>query len=331
MASIAERSEQSAKPYTVRWREGGSNRRRSFARKKEAQAWKTQADAIEQSERDGRWHAPASARKQTLADLWVQWTDTRQHLSSATVDKDRWVWQRWLKPELGTRKVGSITRQDLERLLAKVSASGSGADTRIAVYSRLNMALDMALGHDGHDCRRATAGTSKRKRNIRPLDDAELALLLSKVPDRHRLMVDTLATLGLRPKEALDLVGADVDGGKVTVRSTKNGVTRTLPLPEHLSQPLTQHARQAGPDGRLFGLSDYRTWRRRVWKPAAAAAGLQAVPYDLRHTCASKLIAAGATPTDVAEWLGHDVSVTLGTYSHLFAGRKEELASLLDR
>ena len=332
VASLRERPENTNKPYTVRWREGGANRRRSFRRKREATAFLTEALTIEQAERDGHYTAPASLRRRTLGDQWRTWTATRAHLSESTQDKDRWVWNRWLKDEIGHRRLGTLTHHDLSRLLSKVTASGAGPDTRIAVYSRLNMLLDDALGRDGHSCRRATAGSTRRKRTIRPLADAELERLLNAVPEQWKLLVDIIATLGVRPHEALQLTSDDVSGGTLTVRSRKGkGQTRKLPLPSRLAAPLAAAA-EAVDDGPLWEVPDYRVWRRRVFKPAAARAGLAGiVPYDLRHTCASKLISKGATPTDVAEWMGHSVKMTLETYSHLFPGRRQELAGLLDR
>jgi integrase len=51
--------------------------------------------------------------------------------------------------------------------------------------------------------------------------------------------------------------------------------------------------------------------------------------HDLRHTCASLLIAQGASVKAVQAQLGHaTASITLDTYGHLFPS---ELAALADR
>jgi integrase len=53
--------------------------------------------------------------------------------------------------------------------------------------------------------------------------------------------------------------------------------------------------------------------------------------YDLRHQCASFLIAEGAELRDVMEQLGHSqISLTANTYGHLYDERKRELAALMD-
>ncbi|MCL5110772.1 MAG: site-specific integrase [Chloroflexi bacterium] len=55
-------------------------------------------------------------------------------------------------------------------------------------------------------------------------------------------------------------------------------------------------------------------------------------PYDLRHSCASLLLAAGANPKVVAERLGHSsVALTLTTYSHVLPTLQKDAADTLDR
>lgn len=53
--------------------------------------------------------------------------------------------------------------------------------------------------------------------------------------------------------------------------------------------------------------------------------------HDLRHTCASLAVAAGAHPKLVQERLGHSsITVTLDRYSHLYPSLEESLAEKLD-
>ena len=55
-------------------------------------------------------------------------------------------------------------------------------------------------------------------------------------------------------------------------------------------------------------------------------------PHDLRHTCASLLIAEGLNIKQVSEHLRHSsVGVTLDTYGHLYPGDRNEVAHAMDR
>jgi integrase len=90
-------------------------------------------------------------------------------------------------------------------------------------------------------------------------------------------------------------------------------------------------------------------WARRYFKPAAVRVGLfvtrevdpktgQVVVssalrvYDLRHTCASLLIAQSASVKAVQAQLGHaTASITLDTYGHPFPSELEALADRLEQ
>ena len=52
--------------------------------------------------------------------------------------------------------------------------------------------------------------------------------------------------------------------------------------------------------------------------------------HELRHSCASMLIARGWTLKDGQEWLGHsDIKMTANIYSHLDTARKTSIAASL--
>jgi integrase len=54
-------------------------------------------------------------------------------------------------------------------------------------------------------------------------------------------------------------------------------------------------------------------------------------PYDLRHSCATLLLASGVHPKVVAERLGHStVNLTLNTYSHVLPTLQHDAANTLD-
>jgi integrase len=80
------------------------------------------------------------------------------------------------------------------------------------------------------------------------------------------------------------------------------------------------------------GPMDYARFRARVWRPAVEGSGLDLSLrfHDLRHTCASWLIARGGTARAVMAWMGHStVKVTFDRYGHLFPHELEDLAASL--
>jgi len=83
--------------------------------------------------------------------------------------------------------------------------------------------------------------------------------------------------------------------------------------------------------------SDWRNWRKRIYKPVAQAVGIDgARPYDLRHAFASLLIHEGRlSVVEIAAQLGHNPTVCLDTYAHVMAeqdggervGAEEQIAA----
>jgi hypothetical protein len=78
-------------------------------------------------------------------------------------------------------------------------------------------------------------------------------------------------------------------------------------------------------------------WRKdnfmaRVFRPAVRRAELDGLTFhDLRHTYASLMVAAGASPHVIAEQLGHrDARLVLQRYGHLYPGASRQAAIDLD-
>jgi integrase len=75
-----------------------------------------------------------------------------------------------------------------------------------------------------------------------------------------------------------------------------------------------------------------RNWRRRVWRPAVASAGVPDLRFhDLRHSHAALLISAGTDPKTIAERLGHkSVRTVLDVYGHLYESADRQVADRLE-
>ncbi len=72
---------------------------------------------------------------------------------------------------------------------------------------------------------------------------------------------------------------------------------------------------------------------RRHFRQALKQAGLPETLrlYDLRHTCATMLLAAGVHPKVAQERLGHSsITMTLDTYSHVFPDLQREATEQLE-
>jgi integrase len=185
--------------------------------------------------------------------------------------------------------------------------------------------------------------SGRRKRVVRPVAPATVecirAGLLRAGRRRDAALVSVLAYAGLRPGEALalswDNVGertllVEQSNSDAELKATKTEQSRSVgllaPLATDLAEWRLASGRPEGPTlvfpnsrGEPWTEDTYRNWRRRIYRPAAQAAGIESArPYDLRHSFASLLIHEGASVVEVARQLGHAPSMTLDTYGHVF-------------
>jgi integrase len=140
---------------------------------------------------------------------------------------------------------------------------------------------------------------------------------------------------------SIDVVEALKDvGGHLSFGPTKNHERRTVGDPRFLCEQLGERlAGGSDPEALVFtapnrGPLRHNAFYKRVFKPAAAAAGLPPSLrwHDLRHTAAALLIAQGGHPRAIMERLGHSsVQVTLDVYGHLFPAIDEALTDGLER
>jgi integrase len=187
------------------------------------------------------------------------------------------------------------------------------------------------------------------EREPRYLSWREVEELASQCPEERLIVFAALS--GLRQGELFALRGANVDSecasvlveesafkGRSTMTKTRSGRRRV-----HLSRVARQALREQllgrmpNSAGLVFPSPTGVMWRKdnfmaRVFRPAAKRARLDGLTFhDLRHTCASLMIAAGANPLEIAAQLGHkDARLVLQRYGHLYPGASERAVQALD-
>jgi integrase len=245
------------------------------------------------------------------------------------------------------------TPEAVQAFKLKMIAGGAGPATQRRTLAVLSAVLRKAVELNRiatNPVATVRKPSAKRARLVHPLRPEIVESLIVQMPtERDALMVALMAYGGLRPGEAVALEGADIGERSMSISralkldgtgETKTGARRIVPIPRELARHL------AGlPDGPLFvsragpwTTTTFRNWRRRVWQPAADAAGIGTLtitrdeagrvtatsytgarPYDLRHTCASTLLRDGTDPIRVASIMGHSPQVLFSTYAHVIA------------
>jgi integrase len=135
---------------------------------------------------------------------------------------------------------------------------------------------------------------------------ADATLLIEKATTkRAKALIALSAYTGLRLGEVLKLRPADVKGGVIVARDTKNGTDRLIPILPELKPHLAQLPFKAG-------------WRNvyRGFLRAREAAGLDIRYHDLRHMVASALARSQADLRLSMDIMGHRSVETHRRYVH---------------
>ncbi|MBA4023937.1 MAG: site-specific integrase [Gordonia sp.] len=175
---------------------------------------------------------------------------------------------------------------------------------------------------------------------------------------RFKSLVLVLGYCGLRFGEATALRVGDVDLDKARIRvrrsatyvrgrgyvegSTKNHSSRTVPVPTVALGPLREQIGKR-PAGRLVwpptGSTQWLTVGALRWVFDSAVKRCvesestfpKVTPHQLRHTCASLAISAGANVKVLQTLLGHKTAtMTLDRYGHLMPDDLDEIAKAMD-
>jgi hypothetical protein len=85
------------------------------------------------------------------------------------------------------------------------------------------------------------------------------------------------------------------------------------------TRPSTSAQKRTGP-AQSWHEYDWPNWRRRIFRPAARAAGVEDPRADdLRHPSSACSTTKGHSIVEIAAQLGHDPSTCLSTYGHVIA------------
>jgi integrase len=325
--------------WEIRYRAEGRHKGRVFDRKSDAEDFQAE---VRRRKRLGTL-AQLHAGDELLADFAVEWwrVHAKPNLAPSTLHRYSQVWDSHVLPRLGTYRLKEITPEVVANLRADMTEAGVGdATTRKALFLLQGvLGLAVVRGAIAINPVKAVKKPRQVSRPVRPVAPEAVEAIRRRLRLRDATLVSVLAYAGLRPGEALALHWEHVRERTLLIESsislgrekpTKTNATRTVRLLAPLAQDLAEWRLACGrPDGRAFIFprrdgrpwsdDDYRNWRDRIFRPAAAGAGVDKPrPYDLRHSFVSLLIHEGVSIVEVARQAGHSPEECLRTYAHTF-------------
>jgi integrase len=303
-------------------------------------------------------------------DTWLE-TAARPRVRERTYVDYQYVLNRYVRPELGTIKLAELRPLEIQALYSKLQERGLAARMVHYAHAMISSSLKQAVkwGLLARNPATLVELPKQHRKEMRALSPEEAARFLdAAAEDQWGIILAFALTTGMRPEEYLGLQWqyVDLEQGRVTIQRTvvwrtKGGgwyfsepktssSRRTLPLPQTMTAALRQHKREQA-EQRLKAGVKYQNndlvfatsvgtpvmiqcLRTRHFKPTLKRAGLaESIRlYDLRHTCATLLLAAGENPKIVSERLGHkSVAITLDTYSHVLPSMQQAAAEKLER
>jgi len=186
------------------------------------------------------------------------------------------------------------------------------------------------------------AASYPRRRKSLPIvlsDDEVRRLLAAPTNLKHRCLLATMYSAGLRVSETCALHVSDVDSKRkvIQVRQGKGKKDRYVMLANMLLTMLRDYWQQRRPDKLLFpGRDPTQPIRQRhvyrICRDAAVSAGLvkPVTPHTLRHTFATHLLNAGVNLPTIQALLGHQSLRTTARYLHITSDAVQNTMSPLD-
>lgn len=316
----------------------------TFRTKGEASLW---AESTESSMRLGTWMDPrleeqkSSGRwedrplRDTLDRYQTQVTPTKKGES-----KEKTLLDRWMRHELASRPMRTITRSDIASYRDERIASGRAPQTIRNEINTLSAVFGYARTDWGYDLTNPVRDLTSRRKGVlpkgRPGRDRRLldgeqqrlegALLAGGDGEDMLALWRVLLDTGMRLGEALGLTVAAVRGGdrSLMLRDTKNGSSREVLLSDQAWSDLCAHAEGLDAPELLFpgqGTVDHR------WKLARKAAKVRGFRiHDLRHEALSRMAARGVDLKTMMLQSGHKTPGMLLRY--LNPTREERRRSL---
>ena len=285
----------------------------------------------------------------TVTSWLDHYIDHLTGLDEGTLEKYRSYVRNDITPVIGSIQLIALSREDIAkwiqwlqefgRLDRKGNRGPASPKTIANKHGFLSAALSAAVpkhipANPAAEQRLPQGDAKEADDEMVLLTPEQIEKLISEVTEYWRPLVRFLVASGCRWGEASALRPGDVDQEAGTVRirrawtyskggyrlvKVKGKGMRTINVPASVLDKLDYDhewlfVNRTGGPVRSHG------FHNRVWRPAVKRSGLDPAPriHDLRHTCASWLIAKGVPLPVIQGHLGHQsITTTVSVYGHI--------------
>jgi integrase len=297
----------------------------------------------------------AASQHYTLGAWLDHYLQHKTGVEKSTLYDYRKMVEKDISPALGAIPLAALTAEDVAKWVQGLAEAGLAGKTISNKHGFLSSALNVAVakGHIAANPATAGAGLVEVPRTERAemvfLTRDQYGKLHDNVPLRWQPLVEFLVASGARWGEVTALRPSDVNRDECTVRISRAWKRTYARGGYALGAPKTERSRRTiNVDESVLAKLDYsgewlftntrgapvrgHNFHENHWQPAIKRAGLDVKPriHDLRHTCASWLIAAGVPLPAIQQHLGHEsIKVTIGVYGHLDRSHGKTVAAAI--
>jgi integrase len=314
-------------------------------------------DKLRQLQQEQAQGKDVGAERRTVQQFLEHWLEkiARRRTRPLTSRRYEELIRLHIVPHIGRVQLDKLNPDQVQDMLNTLHDEGLAPRTVHHVRAVLRTALNAALRF-GYVTRNVAAlvDAPKVKQYQASILTPDQALTLLNTVKGHRLeaLYRVALSLALRRGEILALRWADVDYEQKTLRISKSkneSGARTLPLPPALMRALQAHWSFQQQERLAQGLE----WQEhglvfpsekgtpllpsnlhRHFKLMLKKAGLpQSIRFhDMRHSCASFLVAQGEHPRTVMHVLRHtNIQMSMEVYAKVFPEMEREALEKLDR
>lgn len=311
---------------------------------------------------------PLPNEKLTVEQFLTHWLENvvKTSVRTGTFRGYEQITRTHLIPALGRFPIAKLAPLQVQQFLNERLKAGLSARTVQLIRTGLRRALGQALkwGYVARNVATLVDPPRVTRPEIKAMSPAEAKQFLEAIKgDRLEALFSVALAMGLRQGEALGLKWEDADFDSRTIRIRRS--LQTVKGGLELSEVKTKNSRRDLPlvDSILAALKSHRTRQLEEklhlgqnWQDLgfvfASEVGTAIYPrnvvrkfhsllkaaklghyrfHDLRHSCASLLLAQGIPLKTVSDILGHSqISITADFYAHIFDEQKREAMSVFD-
>jgi excisionase family DNA binding protein len=276
-------------------------------------------------------------KTKTFKEFADQYYESYARINKKSFISD-WYMLKQLKKAWGAydiRQINPLLIEGFRKDLLERGRTRSTTNRYLALLGKMmNLAIDWGLLTQNPVARvKFFSEKANFRETILSLEDEEA--LLKKCPKRLLPIVKVALNTGMRRGEILGLRWSQVDLAARTIRlsQTKSGRPRVIPINAFLLDILVKQYAKTGYSEFVF---PNRATRKpfqdvkRAFNTAATNAGIEGLRFhDLRHTFASRLVAAGVDLITVKDLLGHHSVKVTERYTHTNAEQKKRAVEML--